>query len=91
LVRRAMAYTDLRALYWQVLEACARSAADDGWLDAEITRAAALIVPLPTSAGMIDTVFLAMHPPRCAPGTRKSGRLVTIPTRQTMSVGLLAN
>jgi spore coat protein H len=43
LFRRAMAYADLRALYWQVLEACARSAAADGWLEAEITRAAALV------------------------------------------------
>jgi spore coat protein CotH len=43
LFRRAMAYPDLRALYWRVLEACARSAAADGWLEAEITRAAALI------------------------------------------------
>jgi hypothetical protein len=43
LFRRAMAYADLRALYWTVLEACARSAADDGWLEAEITRAATLI------------------------------------------------
>jgi hypothetical protein len=43
LFRRAMAYADLRALYWQVLEACARSAAADGWLEAEITRAATLI------------------------------------------------
>jgi spore coat protein CotH len=43
LFRRAMAHADLRALYWQVLEACARSAAADGWLEAEITRAATLI------------------------------------------------
>lgn len=43
LFRRAMAYADLRALYWGVLEACARSAAEEGWLEAEITRAAALI------------------------------------------------
>jgi hypothetical protein len=43
LFRRAMAYTDLRALYWQVLEECARSAAEDGWLEAEIIRAAALV------------------------------------------------
>lgn len=43
LFRRAMAYGDLRALYWEVLEACARSAAADGWLEAEIMRAAALI------------------------------------------------
>jgi spore coat protein CotH len=43
LFRRAIAYPDLRALYWQVLEACARSAAEDGWMEAEITRAATLI------------------------------------------------
>jgi len=43
LFRRAMGYADLRALYWEVLEACARSAAADGWLEAEITRAATLI------------------------------------------------
>jgi spore coat protein CotH len=43
LFRRAMAYADLRALYWQVLEECARSAAEDGWLEAEINRAAALV------------------------------------------------
>jgi spore coat protein CotH len=43
LFRRAMAYADLRALYWEVLEACARSAAEDRWLEAEITRAAALV------------------------------------------------
>jgi spore coat protein CotH len=43
LFRGAMAYADLRALYWEVLEACARTAAEDGWLEAEITRAAALV------------------------------------------------
>lgn len=43
LFRRAMAYADLRALYWQVLEECARSAAEDGWLEAEINRASALV------------------------------------------------
>jgi spore coat protein CotH len=41
--RRLMTYGDLRALYLQVLEACARSAAEDGWMEAEITRAAALV------------------------------------------------
>ena len=36
LFRRAFAYRDLRELYFQVLEAAARSAAEDGWLEAEI-------------------------------------------------------
>ena len=34
---------DLRALYLDVLEQCARTAAGDNWLDGEITRLAALI------------------------------------------------
>lgn len=41
--RRLMAYPDLRALYFQVLESCARSAAEDSWMETEITRAAALV------------------------------------------------
>jgi spore coat protein CotH len=40
---RALAFADLRALYLDVLERCARSAAEDGWLEAEIIRAAAQI------------------------------------------------
>jgi len=43
LFRRAFAYPDLRELYFQVLESAARSAAEDGWLEAELVRAAALI------------------------------------------------
>jgi len=41
--RRLMAYPDLRALYFQVLEACAQSAAEDNWLETEITRSAAVV------------------------------------------------
>ena len=41
--RRLMTFADLRALYFQVLDACARSAAEDGWLEGEITRAASLV------------------------------------------------
>jgi spore coat protein CotH len=40
LFRRAFAYADLRELYFQVLESAARSAAEDGWLEAEVVRAA---------------------------------------------------
>ena len=40
LFRRAFAYRDLRDLYLQVLESVARSAAEDGWLEAEVARAA---------------------------------------------------
>jgi hypothetical protein len=40
---RALAFPDLRALYLDVLERCARAAAEDGWLEAEIIRAAAQI------------------------------------------------
>jgi spore coat protein H len=43
IVRRALAYDDLRALYLQVLEQTARSAADGDWLENEIINAAALI------------------------------------------------
>jgi spore coat protein CotH len=38
--RRAFAFPDLRELYFQVLEAAARSADEDGWLEAEVVRAA---------------------------------------------------
>lgn len=41
--RRAFAYADLRERYFQVLESAARSAAEDGWLEAEVARAAELI------------------------------------------------
>jgi spore coat protein CotH len=40
LFRRAFEYSDLRDLYFQVLESAARSAAEDGWLEAEVGRAA---------------------------------------------------
>jgi spore coat protein CotH len=43
--RRAMAYPDLLALYLDVLERCAHVAAEESWLEGEITRAAALIAP----------------------------------------------
>ena len=38
LFRRALTYPDLRDLYLRVLEQCARSAAEEGWLAAEIER-----------------------------------------------------
>jgi hypothetical protein len=41
-----MAYRDLFDLYLEVLERCALSAADEQWLEAEITRAATLVAPL---------------------------------------------
>ena len=40
LFRRAFAYPDLRELYFQVLESAASSAAEDGWLEAEVARLA---------------------------------------------------
>lgn len=43
LFRRALAFPDLRALYLDVLERCARSAAEGRWLETEIVRAASLI------------------------------------------------
>ncbi len=43
LFRRMMTVPDLRALYLDVLERCARSAAQDGWLLAEIVRSHELI------------------------------------------------
>jgi spore coat protein CotH len=43
LFRRAFAYADLRELYFQVLESAARSAVEDGWLEAEVERLAAQI------------------------------------------------
>jgi spore coat protein H len=42
LVARALAFSDLRALYLDVLEECARAAADGGWLAGQIDRLAAL-------------------------------------------------
>jgi spore coat protein CotH len=43
--RRAIAYRDLLEVYLDVLEQCARAAAEDDWLEREITRAAALVAP----------------------------------------------
>ena len=43
LFSRALAFDDLRALYLDVLERCARSAVEDNWLEGEIGRASALI------------------------------------------------
>ena len=45
LFRRAFAFADLRELYFQVLESAARSAAEDGWLEAEVERLAEQITP----------------------------------------------
>ncbi len=43
LFSRALAFGDLRALYLDVLEQCARSAAANGWLEGEIVRLSTLI------------------------------------------------
>jgi spore coat protein H len=43
--QRAYAYPDLRELYFQVLETAARSAVEDGWLEAEVMRVAELVAP----------------------------------------------
>ena len=43
--QRAYAYPDLRERYFQVLEAAARSALEDGWLEAEVMRVAELVAP----------------------------------------------
>ena len=43
LTRRALSYPDLRSVFLKVAEDCARSAAQDGWLAAEVDRVAALI------------------------------------------------
>jgi spore coat protein CotH len=43
LFRRALTYPDLRDLYLQALEQCARAAAEDGWLATEIDGQATLI------------------------------------------------
>jgi spore coat protein H len=42
LLARALAFSDLRALYLDVLEECARAAADGSWLAGQIDRLAAL-------------------------------------------------
>lgn len=46
IVGRALAFPDLRTRYLDVLEQCARSAAEGGWLESEVDRAAALITPI---------------------------------------------
>ena len=43
LVSRALALPDLRALYLDVLERCARSALESGWLEVEVGRLSAVI------------------------------------------------
>jgi spore coat protein CotH len=43
LFRRVLAFGDLRTLYLDVLERCARSAAEDRWLETEVFRVSALI------------------------------------------------
>jgi spore coat protein CotH len=43
LFNRVLAFGDLRALYLDVLERCARSAAEDRWLETEVSRVGALI------------------------------------------------
>jgi spore coat protein CotH len=52
LMHRALAYPDLKALYLDTLANCARSAADEGWLDQEIARLEAVIA----SAAAADTL-----------------------------------
>jgi spore coat protein CotH len=43
LISRALRFTDLRALYLDVLEQCARAASQDRWLEGEIVQAHQLI------------------------------------------------
>jgi spore coat protein H len=43
LARRALAFADLRSLYLDVLEQCARAAADDRWLEREVDRVSGLV------------------------------------------------
>ena len=43
LLRQALAFSDLHALFLNQLEACARLSADDGWLEHVIANAAALV------------------------------------------------
>ena len=51
LFRRAMGFSDLRALYLDVLEACARAALADDWLRGEVAR----IRSITTDAALADT------------------------------------
>jgi hypothetical protein len=41
--QRLLEYEDLRALYLDTLDRCARAAEEDGWLLAEVTRSASLV------------------------------------------------
>ena len=43
LVQRALSFPDLRARYFDVLEDCARAAAEDGWLEQEVDTVSRLI------------------------------------------------
>jgi spore coat protein H len=43
LFKRALAFSDLRTLYLDVLERCARLAAADGWMEREVGRLASLV------------------------------------------------
>jgi spore coat protein CotH len=43
LFRRALSFGDLRSLYLDVLERCARSATEDGWLEREVARLNTLV------------------------------------------------
>ena len=43
LTRRLLAYDDLRAVYFDTLDQCARRAVEDDWLVSEVARSAALI------------------------------------------------
>jgi hypothetical protein len=43
LSQRLLAFDDLRALYLDTLDRCARAAEEDGWLLAEVTRSASLV------------------------------------------------
>ncbi|MSO55528.1 MAG: hypothetical protein EXQ55_01180 [Acidobacteria bacterium] len=67
LFSRALAFGDLRALYLDVLEQCARAAAEDRWLETEVSRVSALIrnsvyedtrKPFSNEAYDQDTAFL---------------------------------
>jgi len=42
-LQRALAFPDLRAMYLDVLDNCARAAAEDGWLEQEVDTVARLI------------------------------------------------
>jgi hypothetical protein len=67
LFKRALAFSDLRTLYLDVLERCARLAAADGWMEREVGRLASLVdaaaredrnKPLDEAARQKDLEFL---------------------------------